>query len=235
MPDAISGVLARMSAIQSQIAQLTPQAAPRVETTGTAARSATFSSALADAYAIPTVSTTAPRPSGESPEVRSAAPAVPGTGAAGGTTGTAPAAGSPGTAGTATTWQLPLRDARITSPFGMRTHPVTGIYKLHSGTDFAAATGTPVSAVASGTVRFAGYQGGNGNAVVIDHGDGISTLYGHASALLVKPGDHVRAGEPILRAGSTGYATGPHLHLEVRKDDKPMDPLPWLRDHGVRV
>jgi murein DD-endopeptidase MepM/ murein hydrolase activator NlpD len=117
----------------------------------------------------------------------------------------------------------------------MRTHPVTGVYKLHTGADFAAPTGTPVGAAHAGVVRSAGYQGGNGSTVVIDHGNGISTLYGHASKVLVKPGQRVEAGDTIMKAGSTGYATGPHLHLEVRRDDKPMDPLPWLRRHGVKV
>jgi murein DD-endopeptidase MepM/ murein hydrolase activator NlpD len=117
----------------------------------------------------------------------------------------------------------------------MRTHPVTGVYKLHTGADFAAATGTRIGAAHAGVVRAAGWQNGNGNTVVIDHGNGVSTLYGHGSKLLVKPGDRVEAGQAVALAGSTGYATGPHLHLEVRKDDKPMDPLPWLRRHGVSV
>ena len=131
-------------------------------------------------------------------------------------------------------WRLPV-DGRLTSPFGMRTHPVTGVYKLHTGADFAAATGTPIGAARAGVVRSAGWQNGNGNTVVIDHGNGVSTLYGHASELLVKPGQRVAAGEAVAKAGSTGYATGPHLHLEVRKEDKPIDPLPWLRRHGVKV
>ena len=107
-------------------------------------------------------------------------------------------------------WQLPVT-GRVTSPFGMRVHPVTGVYKLHTGTDFAAATGTPIHAASVGVVRSAGYLTGDGNSVIIDHGDGISTLYGHASELDAKPGDRVQAGQVIAKAGATGYATGPHL------------------------
>ena len=131
-------------------------------------------------------------------------------------------------------WVLPVQGP-VTSPFGMREHPVTGVYKLHTGTDFAAPTGEPIGAARDGVVRSAGWQSGNGNTVVIDHGDGVSTLYGHASTLLVQPGQRVSAGQAIAKVGETGLATGPHLHLEVRVDDRPVDPMRWLRRHSGAV
>ncbi len=105
----------------------------------------------------------------------------------------------------------------ITSNFGYRTHPVTGTYKYHSGTDIAAPTGASILAAASGTVIMAGYNaGGYGNYVVIDHGGGVTTLYAHASSLCVSNGQFVNQGQLIARVGSTGMSTGPHLHLEVQ-------------------
>jgi|YNPNPStandDraft_1061719.scaffolds.fasta_scaffold00530_13 murein DD-endopeptidase MepM/ murein hydrolase activator NlpD len=114
---------------------------------------------------------------------------------------------------------------RLTSPFGYRRHPITGVYKLHTGVDFAACAGTPIRAAADGVVIISGWNGAYGYAVVIDHGGGVSTLYGHCSSLLVSVGQHVRQGEIIARVGSTGLSTGPHCHFEKRIDGRPVNPL----------
>lgn len=124
---------------------------------------------------------------------------------------------------------------RVSSNYGRRTDPIDGSSKFHTGIDIAAQEGSPVLAAASGTVRRAGLRGGYGNAVEIDNGQGISTLYGHASRLAVKEGDRVEAGEPIAFVGQTGRATGPHLHFEVRKDGKPTDPQAALSRWGERA
>jgi len=113
----------------------------------------------------------------------------------------------------------------VTSGFGFRTHPITGDHRFHTGVDLRAAEGAPIRAAAEGVVKSAGPRGGYGNAVEIDHGDGTSTLYAHASALLVKPGQRVTRGEPVALVGQTGQATGPHLHFELRRHDHPVDPM----------
>lgn len=117
---------------------------------------------------------------------------------------------------------------RLSSGFGMRTHPISGRRKLHAGIDIAAPTGTPIYAAAPGVVISSGWRGGYGNAVVIDHGGGLSTLYGHCSRLLVKSGQRVTQGQRIALIGSTGYSTGPHLHFETRVNGKPVNPLSRL-------
>ncbi len=111
------------------------------------------------------------------------------------------------------------------SGFGVRTHPIFRIRKLHTGVDLAAPSGTPVKAAADGVVILAGWKGGYGKTVVIDHGGDTATLYGHCSTLLVTVGNTVRRGQTIARVGSTGYSTGPHLHWEVRKNGVPVNPL----------
>ncbi len=116
----------------------------------------------------------------------------------------------------------------VTSGFGFRDHPITGDHRFHTGVDLRAAEGAPIRAAAEGVVRTAGPRGGYGNAVEIDHGDGTSTLYAHASALLVKPGQRVTQGEPVALVGQTGQATGPHLHFELRRHDHPVDPTAML-------
>ena len=116
----------------------------------------------------------------------------------------------------------------ITSRFGWRSHPILGSRRFHAGLDFGASHGTTIRAADSGVVIFAGWYGGYGNAVVIDHGDGISTLYAHSSRLYVTEGQVVRKGKPIAAVGSTGLSTGPHLHFEVRLNGKPVDPLAYL-------
>jgi len=116
----------------------------------------------------------------------------------------------------------------ITSPFGWRTHPIFGTRILHTGIDIGADYGDRVVAADSGIVIAAGWMGGYGKAVIIDHGNGIATLYGHNSELLVAEGQRVVKGQTIARAGATGYATGPHVHFEVRVNGTPVNPLPYL-------
>jgi len=126
------------------------------------------------------------------------------------------------------TFLWPTTSTVITSPFGMRTDPYTGIYTGHTGIDIGVGTGSPVYAAASGTVIIAGTYGGYGYAVVIDHGSGISTLYGHNSQLLVSVGQKVERGQTISYSGSTGWSTGPHLHFEVRVNGAYVDPMSYF-------
>lgn len=114
---------------------------------------------------------------------------------------------------------------RITSRFGYRVHPITRVYKLHTGVDISCRTGTPIGAAADGVVILAGWMGAYGYTVVIDHGGGVSTLYGHNSRLLVGVGDRVKKGQSIARAGSTGYSTGTHCHFEKRVNGSPVNPM----------
>jgi len=116
----------------------------------------------------------------------------------------------------------------ISSEFGWRVHPISGTERLHAGIDFAVDYGTPIAAAGSGVVIFAGWYGGYGYAVIIDHGGGITTLYAHADELLVSEGATVNVGTIVARVGSTGYSTGPHLHFEVREDGEPVDPRKYL-------
>ncbi len=120
----------------------------------------------------------------------------------------------------------PGRD--ITSRFGNRVDPFLGRLALHTGIDFRAATGDAVRSTGSGTVSFAGYSGGYGNMVEIDHGKGVKTRYGHLSQILVRTGEKVELADAIGQAGSTGRSTGPHVHYEVRLNDEPVDPMRFL-------
>lgn len=104
----------------------------------------------------------------------------------------------------------------ITSKYGMRTHPITGVYKLHTGVDIRAPRGANFIAANDGIVTKASYNSAYGNMVIIDHGGGVSTLYAHGDEILVEVGQTVKRGDPILKVGSTGYSTGPHAHFEVR-------------------
>ena len=119
-------------------------------------------------------------------------------------------------------------EGEITSPFGWRTHPIFGTQRLHTGIDIGADYGDAVRAADGGVVIEADWMGGYGNAVIIDHGNGISTLYAHNSQLLVGEGQAVAKGQTISRVGSTGYSTGPHLHFEVRQNGSPVNPLNFL-------
>ncbi|MEH3033232.1 MAG: peptidoglycan DD-metalloendopeptidase family protein [Aeromicrobium erythreum] len=113
----------------------------------------------------------------------------------------------------------------VTSAFGMRVHPVTGVRKLHDGTDFGAPCGTPVRAAAAGTVRRVGTVGGYGRWVVLSHGRGLETRYAHLSRQSVRVGQRVSAGQVVGRVGSTGWSTGCHLHLMVVRSGRPVDPM----------
>jgi len=117
---------------------------------------------------------------------------------------------------------------RITSSYGYRIHPIYGTRKLHAGVDMTASSGTPIKAADSGRIILASWYGGYGNAVIIDHGDGLATLYAHQSSLAVSYGDRVSAGEVIGYVGNTGLSTGAHLHFEVRVNGSPVDPVPYL-------
>lgn len=113
----------------------------------------------------------------------------------------------------------------VSSAYGWRTHPITKKKSLHTGTDIPAPTGIQVHAAGAGVVIMAGWYGAYGNAVIIDHGGGYTSLYGHNSRLGVSVGDTVKAGETIAYVGSTGWSTGPHLHFEVRVNGEPTDPM----------
>ncbi len=119
-------------------------------------------------------------------------------------------------------------DGAITSSFGWRRHPILGYSRFHAGIDFGGSYGSTIRAADRGRVIFAGWYGGYGYTVVIDHGGGIATLYGHTSKLYVKEGQAVQRGDAIAAVGSTGLSTGPHLHFEVRKDGEPVDPISYL-------
>ena len=131
-------------------------------------------------------------------------------------------------AGGAMAWPVPGY-SRITSPFGMRTHPFTGVYKLHTGTDIGAPIGTNFIAANSGVVIKAGWNNAYGNMVIVDHGGGVSTLYAHGSEILVTVGQTVQKGDPVLKVGSTGYSTGPHAHFEVRINGEYVDPMNFVK------
>jgi len=116
----------------------------------------------------------------------------------------------------------------ITSPFGYRTHPIFGTTIYHAGIDIGVDYGTPIHAADGGTVIAAEWYGGYGNAVIIDHGNGLQSLYGHNSSLTVSVGETVSQGQVIAYAGSTGYSTGPHCHFEVRQNGEAVDPMGYL-------
>lgn len=124
-------------------------------------------------------------------------------------------------------WPIPGY-TRITSKYGMRVHPITGVYKLHTGVDVGAPKGANFIAANDGIVTKASFNTAYGNMVVIDHGGGISTLYAHGSEILVEAGQTVKRGDPVLKVGSTGYSTGNHAHFEVRKNGVTTDPIPYI-------
>ncbi|MFA5104192.1 MAG: peptidoglycan DD-metalloendopeptidase family protein [Candidatus Margulisiibacteriota bacterium] len=121
----------------------------------------------------------------------------------------------------------PLR-GRLTSSFGYRRSPFSRRTQHHTGQDIANSYGTPIKAADGGEVIFAGWWGGYGKAIIIDHGRGLSTVYGHTSRIYVQKDQKVEKGQVIALVGSTGFSTGPHLHFEVRKNGVPQNPIKWL-------
>jgi len=126
------------------------------------------------------------------------------------------------------TWPTPGYTT-ITSPYGMRYHPILKTRKMHTGVDIGAPMSATIVAADSGKVIYAGWMEGYGQVLVIDHGNGLSTLYAHQSAFLVSNGQTVTKGQAIGKVGSTGWSTGPHLHFEVRINGSYTDPMPYLK------
>ena len=131
--------------------------------------------------------------------------------------------------GGAMLWPVPGH-TKLTSLYGMRVHPITGAYKLHTGIDISAPLGTSFIAAANGIVTKATYNTAYGNMVIIDHGGGVQTLYAHGDQILVQLGQTVSAGTEVLKVGSTGYSTGPHAHFEIRINGQTVNPLNYLLD-----
>ena len=124
-------------------------------------------------------------------------------------------------------WPVPGHTI-ITSKYGMRTHPITGVYKLHTGVDISASIGDMFIAANDGVVAKAESNTAYGNMVLINHGGGVSTLYAHGSEIMVEVGQEVKRGDEVLKVGSTGYSTGPHAHFEVRINGQYVDPMPYI-------
>jgi murein DD-endopeptidase MepM/ murein hydrolase activator NlpD len=133
-------------------------------------------------------------------------------------------------------WTVPV-SGWISSHFGNRVHPISGRVAFHAGTDIAAPCGRTMYAAASGTVEYAGWNGGYGNYVRINHGDGITTAYGHIQqgGIAVRMGQSVTVGQNIARVGTTGSSNGCHLHFEVRQSGSPTNPVPYLRNKGLSI
>ena len=129
--------------------------------------------------------------------------------------------------GGAMKWPVPGY-TKLTSTYGMRVHPITGAYKLHTGIDISAPLGASFIASANGIVTKATYNSAYGNMVIIDHGGGVQTLYAHGSEIVVQIGQVVEAGTEVLKVGSTGYSTGPHAHFEIRVNGQTVNPLNFL-------
>ena len=123
----------------------------------------------------------------------------------------------------------PIARAAVSSRFGARIDPFLRRPALHTGVDFRGPSGYPVRCTAAGKVVTAGYTGGYGNMVEVDHGNGVTTRYGHLSSILVKPGQSLALGTVVGKIGSTGRSTGPHLHYEVRTRGRPIDPMIYIR------
>jgi murein DD-endopeptidase MepM/ murein hydrolase activator NlpD len=125
-------------------------------------------------------------------------------------------------------WPVPA-SYDVTSPFGWRMHPILGYRRFHAGIDIAASSGSAIVASGSGTVIQSGYSGGYGNVTMIDHGNGVVTVYAHQSSIGVSVGSRVSKGERIGAVGSTGLSTGPHLHFEVRINGNAVNPMNYLK------
>ena len=121
----------------------------------------------------------------------------------------------------------PTTSRWVTSPYGNRIHPVLGYSKFHSGIDIGVGSGNPIYSAKSGVVILSQYYYGYGNAVIVDHGNGLSTLYAHLSSLGVSKGNWVNQGQVIAYSGNTGISTGPHLHYEVRVNGSTVNPMSY--------
>lgn len=119
-------------------------------------------------------------------------------------------------------------EGRLSSPFGMRVHPISGRLQMHDGIDIAMPTGTSVKAMTSGEVVFAGEKRGYGNTVIIEHANKMRTLYAHLDSIDVNKGDLVQKGQRVARSGNTGVSTGPHLHFEIQKGGRPVNPIDYV-------
>jgi murein DD-endopeptidase len=131
-------------------------------------------------------------------------------------------------------WPLP-ESAQVTSPFGIRPHPLRGGRRLHAGVDLGVPVGTPVRSVGGGIVRRASADPVSGRVVLVDHGNGVSTLYCHNDAVLVSPGEPVTAGQVIARSGNSGLSTGPHLHYQLDFPQGPVDPMRFRPGRPQRI
>ncbi len=145
-----------------------------------------------------------------------------------------PDAEKPATSSKGMIFPIKTKGAYISSPYGMRTHPITGEYKMHSGVDITAGgiNNEPIYAAQSGEVIFAGTKGGYGNYIIVDHGKGITTCYAHCNSIGVSVGQQVKQGQVIGKVGSTGASTGPHLHFEVRIDGATTNPMNYVSLSG---
>ena len=124
-------------------------------------------------------------------------------------------------------YQFPV-SGRVSSSFGMRVHPISRQHKHHDGMDIAAPKGSSIKPIADGTVISSGVKGGYGNVVVIEHDNGLTSMYAHCDELLVSVGEQIRKNMTIAKVGSTGFSTGPHLHLEIRKDGILVNPVDYI-------
>lgn len=134
-------------------------------------------------------------------------------------------------------WPIAMEGTYITSGYGNRLHPIQGVYKNHAGIDISGSNvnGAPVVAAAYGVVTYAGWIGGYGNCIIINHGSGIVSLYGHGSETVATVGQVVKQGDIIMKVGSTGNSTGPHVHFEIRKNGEVVDPIPYLNGEITNI
>lgn len=146
--------------------------------------------------------------------------------------GTSPVAATSGQVIRAGEWTAPIH-SQVTSPFGTRFHPIYHKWRLHAGTDFHAALGTTITSPTEGVVESVGWSSGGGLNVAITHADGVMTRHLHLSEALVQPGEEIQGGQPVALSGNSGVGTGAHYHFEVHVDGEPVDPEPFMRQHGV--
>lgn len=134
-------------------------------------------------------------------------------------------------------WPIAMEGTYITSGYGNRLHPIQGVYKNHAGIDISGSNvnGAPVVAAADGVVTYAGWIGGYGNCIIINHGSGIVSLYGHGSETVATVGQVVKQGDIIMKVGSTGNSTGPHVHFAIRKNGEVVDPIPYLNGEITNI